>query len=124
MNMMTFTGWVDHIFDRGKFGWDFSVTDVDPENPEKTKWPQTFKFTTSDKTGTSSLIDNLEKGDKITVAYYLVGKSGISKKTGMYYCVNELCVARNNGVRIIQKNSDVQEEAASDQTEDPNDLPF
>jgi hypothetical protein len=124
MNMMTFTGWVEHIFDKGQFGWDFAVTDADPDNPEKSKWPTTLKFTTSTRTGTSALVENLDKGDKVTVAYYLVGKSGTSKKTGMYYCVNELCVARNNGIRMLQKSVDARASEGDAASDELNDLPF
>lgn len=123
MTMMTFTGWIEHIFDKDQYRHEFSVTDCDPDNPGNVKWPTTLKFTTSVKTGTSAFIEDLAPGDKVTVAYYLVGKSGTSKKTGNYYCMNELNVAKNSGVRILVKKpvQDMQDESIP---QDNVDLPF
>lgn len=124
MNMMTFTGWVEHIFDPDDYRWEFSVTDCDPENPGNVKWPSTLKFTTSKKTGTSALVENIGIGDKITVAYYLVGKSGTSKKSGKYFCFNELAVARNNGIRMIEKKSVTNNAEPPADDDGGEDLPF
>lgn len=123
MQSMKFIGWVEKILDPDQYNREFVVRDYKDDNdPNKPKYPNSFTFRASVKNGSALQLDSIGEGDKVQVEFFLTGKSGVSK-AGKYYHINSLCIAKENGVVVLEKNtSPVAHEEP--EPEDNSDLPF
>lgn len=127
MEAMTFTGYVDHIFDTDEYEQRIAVRnyrdDTAMEAMRQTKdYPRCLCFSASVKNGCVEQLKDLHKGDKIVVTFYLYGSSGVSKKTGNYWCINKLNIAKKAGIQILER-APRQEEPQGEES-DPDDIPF
>lgn len=109
MTAQSFTGWIEFIGEDGPYSREFVVANY-PDDDSKTHMLQakstypmalTFKVT-SKNDEYLRMLDELIKGDKVKVQYYINGKSGISK-AGKYYHINELLVSKKDGIVIVEK---------------------
>lgn len=126
MDAMTFTGYVDHIFDADEYEKRIAVRNYRDATAMKamkqTKdYPRCLCFSASVKNGCVDQLKDLHVGDKIVVTFYLYGSSGVSKKTQNYWCINKLNVAKKAGIQILER-APHQEESAPDEV--PDDIPF
>ena len=127
MDSMTFTGYVDHIFDADEYEQRIAVrnyrdaTAMEAMKQEK-DYPRCLCFSASVKNGCSDQLKDLHEGDQIVVTFYLYGSSGVSKKTGNYWCINKLNIAKKTGIQILER-APRQEEQQGEES-DPDDIPF
>lgn len=126
MDAMTFTGYVDHIFDADEYEKRIAVRNYRDatamEAMKQTKdYPRCLCFSASVKNGCVDQLKDLHVGDKIVVTFYLYGSSGVSKKTQNYWCINKLNIAKKAGIQILER-APHQEEPAPDEV--PDDIPF
>lgn len=125
----SFTGWVRHIFDADQYSREFVVanydSDITKENmrAEKKTFPKALRIKANIKNGAANQIDSISEGDKVVVEFYQGGVEGISKSTGKYYAINELNLAKQNGITILEKATQENAEAKPEPDND-DDIPF
>lgn len=107
-NAMEFEGWVENILPAGDYDQKFSVATYRDKEEKQRQWdakqfPNVMMFTANAKNGANGQLDDLRVGDKIRVKYYIVGRSGVSKSTGSYYCINSLSIPKANAITILQR---------------------
>lgn len=125
MDAMTFTGYVDHIFDADQYEQRIAVRNYRDatamEAMKQTKdYPRCLCFSASVKNGCVEQLKDLHEGDKIVVTFYLYGSSGVSQKTGNYWCINKLNIAKKAGIQILERAP----KQAVEEESDPDDIPF
>ena len=124
-----FTGWVRHIFDADQFSREFVVANYDSEimkenmKAEKKTFPKALRIKANIKNGAAKQIDSISEGDKVVVEFYQGGVEGVSKSTGKYYAINELNLAKQKGITILEKAPQSVEEAQPEPADDDN-IPF
>ena len=106
---MTFTGWVDHIFEPTQYDMEFSVRNYEDETAREAmirdkNYPQTLKFTASVKSGAAKQLEGVGVGDRIVVRFFLYGSSGVSKSSGNYYCINKLNISKKDGITVLERH--------------------
>lgn len=128
---LEFEGWIEHKGEKGNYDQRVSVAnykDDDEKNAmqnEKGKFPLCYEFKAGIKNGVADLLDDLNEGDKIRVRFYVVGRSGISKSKGTYYCINELAIARKNGIEVLERKSvSASDEQSPEEEQMDDDIPF
>lgn len=103
-----FTGYVTHIYEGDDFCERIVVSNYRNEDEKKNlpkgEFPQDLEIRASRKNEASAQLDGIGDGDKITVKFYIVGKAGVSKRTGKYYSITELSLAKKDGVTMVEKN--------------------
>lgn len=125
----SFTGWVRHIFDADTYSREFVVanydSDVAKENmrSEKKTFPKALRIKANIKNGAASQIDSISEGDKVTVEFYQGGVEGVSKSTGKYYAINELNLAKQKGITILEK-APKPDDGAHPEPDNDDDIPF
>lgn len=107
MEAMKFVGWVEKILPAGDYDQKFVVTNYRNEDAKKLmkeqkEFPNALMFAANVKNGSNSQLDDLHEGDKVEVKFFLAGRSGISKKN-TYYCVNNLNIAKKDGITIVER---------------------
>lgn len=105
----SFTGWIEFIGEDGPYSREFVVANYPDDDTKarmlqaKSTYPMALTFKVTSKNDENlRLLDELIKGDKVKVQYYINGKSGISK-AGKYYHINELLVSKKDGIVIVEK---------------------
>lgn len=101
MQAYQFTGWIEKILPANDYRQEIVVRDYENEST-KEKFSNTLTFSFGVKNGAVRQMDGIGEGDKVQIAYYVTGKAGVSK-TGKYYHINELNVAKMNGIRVLAK---------------------
>ena len=129
MESSKFIGWVSHIFDANDFDQNFVVANYKDEESKQELvsmkgYPECRKFTLNVKNGSNAQIDGIHVGDKIQVVFFIHGNQGISKKTGKYFCVNTLNVAKKNGIVILEQVVRAEEREPDAMDADGMDVPF
>jgi len=124
MEAMKFVGWIEKILPAGDYDQKFAVANYRNEEAKKLmkeqkEFPNALMFTCSAKNGCNAQLDNLHEGDKVEVKFFLAGKSGISKKD-TYYCINNLNVAKKDGIIVIERVKVV--DSGQPQPADPDDI--
>lgn len=128
MTKQTFTGWVEHIFEPTQYDKQIVVRNYKDDDAkeamknDKKDFPTVLCFKANIKNGAADQLDGILEGDKIEVTFMLSGMSGVSKKTGNYYCINSLMIVKQNGIKVLEKIQGTAQESASD--DDFSDIPF
>lgn len=109
LTAQSFTGWIEFIGEDGPYSREFVVANYPDEDSKarmlqaKSTYPMALTFKVTSKNDEYlRMLDDLIKGDKVKVQYYINGKSGISK-AGKYYHINELLVSKKDGIVIVEK---------------------
>lgn len=109
LTAQSFTGWIEFIGEDGPYSREFVVANYSDEDSKarmlqsKSTYPMALTFKVTSKNDEYlRMLDDLIKGDKVKVQYYINGKSGISK-AGKYYHINELLVSKKDGIVIVEK---------------------
>lgn len=127
MAKQTFTGWVEHIFEPTQYDKQIVVRNYKDDDAkeamkeDKKDFPTVLCFKANIKNGAANQLDDILEGDKVEITFMLSGMSGVSKKTGNYYCINSLMILKQNGVKILEKVAGERHETASI---DDDDIPF
>jgi hypothetical protein len=131
---LEFEGWVEHKFDRGNYDQKITVANYDGDDQKnalasgqvKGKHPMCYEFKANVKSGVADLLDDIEVGDKVHVKFYAVGRSGISKSKGTYYCITEFALAKKDGIVVIARKPRTEETAEDNSNEEivADDIPF
>lgn len=128
---LEFEGWVEHKGEKGDYDQKINVANY-KNGDEKTamqntkgKFPLCYEFKASVKNGTAAMLDEIDEGDKVKIRFYLVGRSGISKSRGTYYCINDLAIAKKNGIEVVERKPRVEDNAEqSEEDTVADDCPF
>lgn len=109
LTAQSFTGWIEFIGEDGPYSREFVVANYPDDDSKarmlqaKSTYPIALTFKVISKNDEYlRMLDDLIKGDKVKVQYYINGKSGISK-AGKYYHINELLVSKKDGIVIVEK---------------------
>lgn len=109
LTVQSFTGWIEFIGEDGPYSREFAVANYPDDDSKarmlqaKSTYPMALTFKVTSKNDEYlALLDDLIKGDKVKVQYYINGKSGISK-AGKYYHINELLVSKKDGIVVVEK---------------------
>lgn len=126
---MKFTGWVEKILPATDFEQRFVVANYRNETAKQAmkqahEFPNALMFTLSVRNGANAQLDDISEGDKIEVKYFLAGKSGTSPRTGKYYCINNLNVAKTNGLTLIDRRERDPKNQPSLMDAPDDDIPF
>lgn len=129
MESTTFTGWVRHIFDATEYRQDIVVANYADERmkdaikSEKKSFPRALRISANVKNGAYKQLEGLNEGDKVKVTFFLGGVEGISKSKNTYYAINELLLAKQDGIEVLER-AEVSHEDSSENDEIPDDIPF
>lgn len=126
-SVQQFTGYVRKILPPTEYGAEFVVanykSETDKENMKANKkFPVALKIKANIKNGASKQLDSINEGDKISVEFYLGGIEGVSKSSGKYYAINELMLAKQKGITVLEKAE--REEPEAEVSPDDDDIPF
>lgn len=132
MDSIKFTGWVEQTFEPDQYSRDIVVSNYngvagkqtmmqDFKDKKSKDYPISLRLKAGIKSGAASQLDGVCVGDKVSVSFCVSGKSGISKKTGSYYCINELNICKKDGLVVLDKQTTSPQVAV--QAED-FDVPF
>lgn len=125
MIKIEFEGWVEKKFEASQYDQSITVRnwkdDEDKDSlKERKEYPACYKFLANVKNGSSEQLNDVNEGDKVKVVAYLNGKSGLSK-ANKYYCINDLVIAKKDGIKILERAETKSEPATEEQ---PDDMPF
>jgi hypothetical protein len=109
LTTQSFTGWIEFIGEDTPYSREFVVANYPDDDSKarmlqsKSTYPMSLTFKVTSKNDEYlRMLDDLIKGDKVKVQYYLNGKSGISK-AGKYYHLNELLISKKDGIVVVEK---------------------
>lgn len=111
---LEFEGWVEHKGEKGDYDQKINVANYKDGDDKiamqntKGKFPLCYEFKANVKNGTAAMLDEIEEGDKVKIRFYLVGRSGISKSRGTYYCINDLAIAKKDGIVVVERKPRVE----------------
>lgn len=119
MKSYEFTGYVERVDAKTQYDVKFILCDVKDKTATDVKFPQSIQFKASTRNEKMvATVEGLTVGDKVSVTFYPWCKTGVSKKSGQPYTINE-----NNAseVKVLEKatSGDAEEEPAGD-----GNLPF
>lgn len=126
MIKIEFEGWVEKKFEATKYDQTITVRnwkdDEDKDSlKERKEYPACYKFLANVNNGSNEQLNDVNEGDKVKVVAYLNGKSGVSK-SDKYYCINDLVIAKKDGVKVLARAEKESEPAKEE--ENPDDMPF
>jgi len=128
MEAQKFTGWVEKVIKDGDYDHKLVVTNARDADmaaqmkASKKEWPITLMFNLSVKSGCSEQLNGINVGDKVVVTFYISGKSGVSRTSGKYYCINSLNVGKKDGLVLLERGSAAKAQEPS--PADTDDIPF
>lgn len=122
-----FTGYVRKILPPSEYGAEFVVANYKSETVKENmrankKFPVALKIKANIKNGASKQLESISEGDKVIVEFYLGGIEGVSKSTGKYYAINELMLAKQKGITVLERAE--REEPQTEESPDDDDIPF
>lgn len=127
---LEFEGWVEHKGEKGDYDQRINVANY-KDNDEKIamqnakgQFPLCYEFKASVKNGAADALDDIEEGDKVKIRFYLIGRSGISKSRGAYYCINELAIAKKDGISVVERKPRAESSEQSEEEIVVDDCPF
>lgn len=103
-----FEGTVGHIYQGDDYGERFVVSnyrnDADKAKLPKGTFPQSLELRINRKNNEDNLsvFNGIREGDFVRVKFFLVGKSGVSKRTGKFYSITELALAKKDGIVLVK----------------------
>lgn len=126
MIKIEFEGWVEKKFDATQYDQSITVRNWKDEKDkdslkERKEYPACYKFLAQVKNGSNEQLNDVNEGDKVKIVAYLNGKSGVSK-SDKYYCINDLVIAKKDGIKILERAEKKSESAKEE--ENPDDMPF
>lgn len=129
---LEFEGWVERKGEKGDYDQKINVANYKDNDDKiamqntKGKFPLCYEFKANVKNGTAAMLDEVEEGDKVKIRFYLVGRSGISKSRGTYYCINDLAIAKKDGITVLERKPRVEDDNSEQSEEDTvaDDCPF
>ena len=125
MIKIEFEGWVEKKFEATQYDQSITVRNYKHEEDRETlkdkkEYPACYKFLAQVKNGSNEQLNDVHEGDKVKVVASLNGKSGVSK-SDKYYCINELVIAKKDGIKVLARAEKKTEPAKE---EEPDDMPF
>lgn len=124
-----FTGWIEHIGAQSEYEQRFSVANYKSAGDKESmrsahKVPLAFEFSVKKGSKTQELLNLLGIGDDVRVKFRPYGRSGTSKKTGSYYCINAFNVLNEDGIDLIKKAKPIENRPTTINDVRDGDCPF
>ena len=125
MELMKFEGWVEKVLAGNEYQQEIIVRDYESIDT-KGKFSNEITFTASVKRGAAEQLKDVRPDDKVRIQFFVTGRCGISKSSGKEYHINNLVIAKKDGVVILQR-ANVDDGIADpdiDENGDVSELPF
>ena len=120
MELMKFEGWVERILVGNEYQREIIVRDYESADT-KGKFSNEITFTASVKSGAAEQLNDVRLNDKVRIQFFVTGRCGVSKSSGREYNINNLVIAKKDGIVILQR---ADAESAVDDNGDVEGLPF
>ena len=102
MELMKFEGWVEKVLAGNEYQQEIIVRDYESADT-KGKFSNEITFTASVKSGAAEQLKDVRPDDKVRIQFFVTGRCGISKSSGKEYHINNLVIAKKDGVVILQR---------------------